>query len=78
MIILRIVMLFSPLRVMFPVGMILMSLSVLGYILSVANRGPWLHLPGSTVMFFVGAIVVWMFGLLAEQIVAMGLTRRDR
>lgn len=78
MIILRIVMLFSPLRVMFPVGLVLMGLSLLGYVLSIANHGPLLHLPGSTVMFFVGAIIVWMFGLLAEQIVAMGLTRRER
>lgn len=78
MIILRIVMLFSPLRVMFPVGLVLMGLSLLGYMLSIANHGPLLHLPGSTVMFFVGAIIVWMFGLLAEQIVGMGLTRRER
>ena len=78
MIILRIVMLFNPLRVMFPVGLALMGLSLLGYLLSIANNGPVLHLPGSTIMFFVGAIIVWMFGLLAEQIVAMGLTRREQ
>jgi glycosyltransferase involved in cell wall biosynthesis len=78
MIILRIVMLFSPLRVMFPVGLVLFGLSLLGYVLSIINNGPLLHLPGSTVMFFVGAIIVWMFGLLAEQIVGMGLTRRER
>ena len=78
MIILRIVMLFNPLRVMFPVGLVLMGLSLLGYLLSVLNEGRVLHLPPSTVMFFVGAIIVWMFGLLAEQIVALGLGRRDR
>jgi hypothetical protein len=63
---------------MFPVGLALMGLSLLGYLLSIANNGPVLHLPGSTIMFFVGAIIVWMFGLLAEQIVAMGLTRREQ
>ncbi len=77
-IILRIVMLFSPLRVMFPVGLALFVLSILGYVFSLAAGGPVLHLPPSTVMFFVGAIIVWMFGLLAEQIVALGLGRRDQ
>jgi small-conductance mechanosensitive channel len=78
MIILRIVMLFNPLRVMFPMGLFLFTLSILGYIFSLIAGGPVLHLPGSTVMFFVGAVVVWMFGLLAEQIVALGLGGRDR
>ena len=78
LIILRIVMLFSPMRVMFPVGLLLFGLSILGYALSLLNDGPVLHLPGSTQMFFIGAMVVWMFGLLAEQIVALGLGRRDR
>ena len=78
MIILRIVMLFNPLRVMFPVGLLLFVFSILGYILSVFAGGGVLHLPGSTVMFFVGAIVVWMFGLMAEQIVAIGLGKRNQ
>jgi len=78
MIIMRIVMLFNPLRVMFPVGLMLFGLSILGYIFSVLAGERVLHLPGSTIMFFVGAIIVWMFGLLAEQIVGIGLGRRDR
>jgi glycosyltransferase involved in cell wall biosynthesis len=78
MIILRIVMLFNPLRVMFPVGLFLFSLSILGYILGALADGRLFHLPNTTVMFFVGAIIVWMFGLLAEQIVAVGLGRRER
>ncbi len=76
-IILRIVMLFSPLRVMFPVGLGMFLLSILGYVLSVIASRDFLHLPPSTVMFFVGAVVVWMFGLLAEQIVALGIGKRD-
>lgn len=79
MIILRIVMLFSPLRVMFPAGLVLFLLSVTAYVWSVLAGAEVLHIPPSTVMFFVGAIVVWMFGLLAEQIVALGLVgRRER
>ena len=77
-IVLRIVMLFSPLRVMFPVGLGLFFLSILGYVFSLLAGAAVLHLPPSTVLFFVGAIIVWMFGLLAEQIVALGLGNRDR
>ncbi len=78
MIVLRIVMLFNPLRVMFPVGLTLFIFSILGYILSVVAGGGVWHVPGSTIMFFVGAVVVWMFGLMAEQIVAIGLGKRNQ
>ncbi|GAC1537008.1 MAG: glycosyltransferase family 2 protein [Herpetosiphon sp.] len=79
MIILKIVMLFSPLRVMFPVGLVLFLLSIGAYGWSVFVTGRLFHIPPSTVMFFVGAIIIWMFGLLAEQIVALGLMgRRER
>ncbi|MBA3944518.1 MAG: glycosyltransferase family 2 protein [Herpetosiphonaceae bacterium] len=79
MIILKIVMLFSPLRIVFPVGLLLWGLSIASYLWGAVASGRWLHIPASTVMFFVGAIVVWMFGLLAEQIVALGLGgRRER
>jgi glycosyltransferase involved in cell wall biosynthesis len=78
-IILRIVMLFSPLRVFFPVSVIMFVLSLLAYLASVFVEGRWLHIPGATQTLFTGGIVVFMFGLLAEQIVALGLIgRRDR
>lgn len=79
-IILRIVMLFSPMRVFFPVTLVMFTLSFLAYLASVFfGTGGWLKIPNATVALFVGAIVVFMFGLLAEQIVALGLTgRRDR
>lgn len=78
-IILRIVMLFSPLRVFFPVSLFMLALSLLAYLASVLVNGVWLKIPNATAALFVGAIVVFMFGLLAEQIVALGLSgRRDR
>ncbi len=78
-IILRIVMLFSPLRVFFPVSLVMLTLSLLAYVASVAVSGVWLKIPNATAALFVGAIVVFMFGLLAEQIVALGLGgRRER
>ena len=79
-IIMRIVMLFSPLRVFFPVSVVMLALSLLAYLASVFfGTGGWLKIPNATAALFVGAIVVFMFGLLAEQIVALGLGgRRDR
>lgn len=75
-IILRIVMLFSPLRIFLPVSLAMLGLSMLGYIASVAVSGVWLKIPNTTLAFFIGAIVVFMFGMLAEQIVAIGLGKR--
>lgn len=75
-IILRIVMLFNPLRVFFPVSLLMFVLSLLAYIASVAVSGVWLKIPNATAALFVGGIIVFMFGMLAEQIVALGLGRR--
>jgi glycosyltransferase involved in cell wall biosynthesis len=75
-IIMRIVMLFSPLRVFFPVSLLMAALSLLAYFASVFVNGVWLKIPNATAALFVGAVVVFMFGLLAEQIVALGLTGR--
>lgn len=76
-IILRIVMLFSPLRVFFPVSLVMFGVSLLAYLASVFfGTGGWLKIPNATVTFFTGAIVIFMFGLLAEQIVALSLGRR--
>jgi hypothetical protein len=78
-IILRIVMLFSPMRVFFPVSLIMLILSVLAYLAGALADGRWLHIPNATQTLVTGAIIVFMFGLLAEQIVALGLIgRRER
>ena len=69
LIILRIVSLFAPLRVYFPVALAMFALSLLSFLISFFITDPfrW-HIPNSAVGLFVGAIVVFMFGLLAEQI----------
>ena len=68
LIILRMTTLFSPLRVFFPMFLLLESLAVIGYVWSVASGSPALHLPPSTVMFFLGGLVLFFFGLISEQI----------
>ena len=71
LIILRIVTLFSPLRVFFPIFVALELLSLLAYFWSVANGDRWLHIPPSTGIFFLGGIIIFLFGLIAEQIASL-------
>jgi glycosyltransferase involved in cell wall biosynthesis len=68
LIILRVATLFSPLRIFFPMFLVLEALAVIGYVWSVAAGSPVLHLPPSTVMFFLGGLVLFFFGLISEQI----------
>ena len=71
LIILRIATLFSPLRLFFPICILLETLALVAYGWSVALGRPWLHLPPSTVMFFLGGIVLFLFGLISEQIASL-------
>lgn len=68
LIILRTSTLFSPLRIFFPLFVLLEGLAVVGYLWSVATGAPKLHLPPSTVMFFLGGLFLFCFGLISEQI----------
>lgn len=77
-IILRITTLFAPMRVFFPVAVTMAVLSLLSFLISYVYTDPGrLYIPNSAVMFFVGAIIVFMFGLLAEQIAGLRFARRD-
>lgn len=78
LIMLRIVSLFAPLRVYFPIALGMFLLSLLAYIASVAVNGVWLKIPNATAALFVGGIIVFMFGLLAEQIAALRFQRHER
>jgi len=79
LIILRIVSLFAPLRVYFPIAMAMFALGLLSFLVSFFITDPlrW-HIPNSTVGLFVGGIIVFMFGLLAEQIANLRLKGPDR
>lgn len=78
LIMLRMVSLFAPLRVYFPVALVMWALSVLAYIASIVRNGEWLKIPNATAALFVGGIVVFMFGLLAEQIAGLRFERREQ
>jgi glycosyltransferase involved in cell wall biosynthesis len=78
LIILRIATLFSPLRIFFPIFVLLETLAVTAYVWSIAEGGAWLHLPPSTVMFFLGGIVLFLFGLISEQIASLRFKGPER
>jgi glycosyltransferase involved in cell wall biosynthesis len=80
LIIMRMISLFAPLRVYFPVGAVMLLLAVLSFLISFffTDVGRF-HIPNSTVVLFVGSIIVFLFGLLAEQLAALRLQRqRDK
>jgi glycosyltransferase involved in cell wall biosynthesis len=78
LIILRIVTLFAPLRLFFPIFLLLEALALAAYAWSIVRGGPWLHLPPSTVMFFLGGIVIFLFGLISEQIASLRFRGPER
>jgi glycosyltransferase involved in cell wall biosynthesis len=78
LIILRIVTLFSPLRVFFPIFIALELLALAAYFWSVANGDRWLHIPPSTGMFFLGGLIIFLFGLISEQIASLRFKGPDR
>jgi len=79
LIILRIISLFAPLRVYFPVALAMFALGMLSWLLNVFlfDPGRGLYIPNSALLLFVGSIIIFMFGLLAEQIAALRFQRRD-
>jgi glycosyltransferase involved in cell wall biosynthesis len=78
LIILRMTSLFAPLRVYFPMALLMAALSMVSFLISYFITDPGrFFFPNSSVALAVGAVVVFMFGLLAEQIAALRFQRRD-
>jgi glycosyltransferase involved in cell wall biosynthesis len=71
LIIMRMSVLCSPLRIFFPLFVLVELLAVAAYAWSVSTTGRLLHLPPSTVMFFLGGIVLFFFGLISEQVASL-------
>lgn len=68
MLILRIISLFSPLRIFLPVSFILFIIGLVGLIFDIINR---FNLSDSTLLLFISSILIFFFGLLADQIAAV-------
>jgi glycosyltransferase involved in cell wall biosynthesis len=76
LIMLRMISLFAPLRIYFPAALLMLGGSLASFLTSFLLTDPGrVRVPNSAVGLFVGAVVVFMFGLLAEQIAALRLQR---
>jgi len=67
MMILRMIMLYDPLRIFLPLGLTLFLLGLLGWILGIlaADR---LVVPNSAILAFSSALMVWLLGLVSDQL----------
>ncbi len=76
LIILRIATLFSPLRVFLPVsaGLFVLSCLSAGYTILTEAR---LHIPNSAVLLFTMSVIVFLIGLVSEQIALLRFERRE-
>ncbi|NOK64380.1 MAG: glycosyltransferase family 2 protein [Chloroflexi bacterium AL-N10] len=77
LIMLRIVSLFAPLRIYFPISLTMFGTGLLLFIYELLTN-PNLFIPNSVLGLFIGGIIVFMFGLLAEQIAGLRFKGPDR
>jgi glycosyltransferase involved in cell wall biosynthesis len=67
LIILRMIMLYDPLRIFLPVGVGLTILGVLSWVAGLLDAKR-LILPNSAIFLFISALIIWLLGLVAGQI----------
>lgn len=72
LLIVRAMVLFNPLRIFLPVGFFLFLAGIAKFVYDITKD----NLSESAVMGILGAILVWSFGLLADQNSRLGLERR--
>jgi hypothetical protein len=78
LIILRMISLFAPLRVYFPIAVVMELLALVSFLISFFITDPYrFHIPNSAVGLFIGGVIIFMFGLLAEQVAALRIQRRE-
>ena len=62
--VLRVIVLFNPLRIFIPLGLILMGIGAVKFIIDIFYQ----NLSETTVFGFLGAIMIWSLGLIADMI----------
>lgn len=67
MIILRMIMLYDPLRIFIPMGIFLVLLGLIAGGIGIASAGR-LYLPNSATLLLLSGVVTWLLGLIASQI----------
>ncbi len=65
--VLRMIMLFSPLRIFLPLGFIIFIFGILSLIIDIFNK----NLTDATTLLFLTSIIICSFGLLSDQIAAI-------
>ncbi|MBI3914115.1 MAG: glycosyltransferase family 2 protein [Chloroflexi bacterium] len=80
MLIIRVVALFDPLKVFMPTSVVLFLIGVAYWIVSIIFRlnqriDPAFHIPSGAVIVLVSSVIVFMFGILADQVSAI---RREK
>ncbi|GAB4124983.1 MAG: glycosyltransferase family 2 protein [Roseiflexaceae bacterium] len=80
MIIFKIVSLFAPLRVYTPIALTMFALGLVSFLLGffIGPEPFRLKIPGSAVVLFTGSLIVFMFGLLSEQIANLWFKGQNR
>lgn len=73
MIIMRICTLYSPLRIFLPVSFCMFSLGCLRYFYSFVTEGRFTNM---SALLFISAVIIFMMGLISEQICQMRFERR--
>lgn len=76
MLIIRIIVLFDPLKVFLPISIALFCIGIAYWIASgvfryAANIAPAFHIPTGAMLALLSAVIVFMFGILADQVSAI-------
>lgn len=74
LIVLRMVTLFSPMKIFFPVSLVLFFLGCAYAIFTVFTQ---VHITNSSVLLITSSIVIFLMGLISEQIAALRFERRE-
>jgi glycosyltransferase involved in cell wall biosynthesis len=75
MLILRMITLFSPLRIFFPISLVFFLVGFGYMVYTIATE---IHVTNTSVLLITGAAVLFLFGLLSEQIAALRFERTGR
>jgi glycosyltransferase involved in cell wall biosynthesis len=70
LLIIRIVALFDPLKVFLPASVVLLAIGVVYWIFDIVSSNR-LNIPSGTVILLVSAVIVFLFGILADQVSAI-------
>jgi len=77
LIIFKIIVLFHPFRIFFPVSVLLFMLGLVSGLLGIHAEGR-LYIPNSATIFFVTSVVVFLLGLVSEQITSLKMENLEK